>query len=215
MGQQPNPLSLKTKQDVIGHAPGYTFCLDGNTGSMCLPYKWLYSLQEGWLLCVDGVMFEIVALIKGKSMPGKSPDTVHAVLEGDKGKRASLYLKSHRLALMVGRQSRPIVHATIVSKGGRDSDIIKVADPATVKAREIESTLAGLASGTTVHVNARKWVVLASEAVPVKPRSKVTTTEVYLRASNGVLATLRRKGVDLEITINAKPKRVRGIKVVK
>lgn len=215
MGQQPNPSYLRTKADVLQNDPPQTYCLDGNTGSMCLPYKWLYSLQEGWLLCIDGWLCEIVALIKGKSMPGKSPDTVHAVLEGGKGKRASLYLKSHRLALMVGRQSSPIVHATIVSKGGRDSDLIKVADETTIAARQAESMLASLAAGTGVLVNARKWVVLASEAVPIKPRSKVTTTEVYLRASSGALATLRRHGTELQLVTGRTIKRVRGIKVVK
>jgi hypothetical protein len=98
-------------------------------------------------------MYEIVDTIMGKAMPGKNPKTPHAVLQGSQGKQANLYLKGHRLAIMRGRQSSPVVHAIIVSKGGRDSDLIKVADEATLRAQEHEAMLSKLAPGSKVFVN--------------------------------------------------------------
>jgi hypothetical protein len=180
---------------------------------MMLPYRMIYRLEAGWLLCLDGAMFEVVDTIMGKAMPGKNPKTPHAVLQGSQGKQANLYLKGHRLAIMRGRQSSPVVHAIIVSKGGRDSDLIKVADEATLRAQEHEAMLSKLAPGSKVFVNARTYTAIGSDMIPVKPRSKVTQRAVYLRASNGSLHTLLRDGSELRIRSGKTTKRVKGLKL--
>ena len=86
-------------------------------------------------------------------------------------------------------------------------------DESTLAAQAAEATLTGLALGSTIAIMARKYVVLAREMVPVKPRSKVTQVAVYLRAHDGSLHTLLRDGTGLVIVSGRKRTPARGLKI--